>query len=643
MEEILNMQSKPESQNVIYLNYDGETIVDANRFDVFNLFGFVSVANRYDIDGSIIEENNRISSIKFPSAASGLDRVNIFKQVANKYDVFDVNVTDERAIYNSASGFKKMAIITSRPTLQVFNQLTIDQNKSESGPWPYSYRRFLRARSISSRLPRGEYTWFEGQGVSGPPDLRGYAIGAYTQYVLIWTNSVYVTGLDSLLEPRKVPYGGGKVTELIWPTNIIARTIAHEIGHHFGLDHDGQLPNQEYYMGHPGWVPIMGIDDPDNIEPLCQWSKLEYAAADHVYPGRPFGGQRLPFGLAGKQDDLIIIGDRLGFIKSPKESISKTEVRAKDYEKYETRANQNLCWEYMGNLGVYTRVLSQEDVMSFNGLRRIEGMIGFPGDFEILKILLPKGTYQFTIDPVFQNPESMLDIDMSILNCHCHRPKEKYPVNCNSEDLPTRYPTDLSSENFQCISFNNCLEESKYDNFLITTPDSNGFTGLTMTLTLSYTQIVYLSIAGHKQLSAYAGLGFLDGWSVYSSVGKYYLEIVKDGVNNPDVFLQQPSTAPLPVCNCEEFETCHGKVVLFTQEDGENQGTENMAGAHIRQYQVVVNGQLQTKKFLVYGPPLDLNTDCPDGKFCLPVYDTIGQACVKQEFVVGGSWEQSKL
>jgi len=618
------MQSKPESQNVIYLNYDGEVIQGGNA--ISNYFGWVWFANQYDIDGSIIS-NNTVSSIKVPPAVSGLDRLNIFKQLVNKYDIFDVNITDERNVYEAAAGFKAMAIITHKPTITEYNQLTIAQNKSENGQWPYSYRRLLRHRFADPEWPRGRYPFFSARGLAAPPSYLSETLGGYTKYLFVWTNQIVTSGLETELEIFQ------GYNETFSSTTEIARTIAHEVGHKFRLLHDGELPNTVYYEGHKDWGPIMGYAK-DNKK-LAQWSRGEYAAAVHF---GAFGN--LSAMLGNLQNDLVIIGSDLGFIKSPKESISKTEVRAKDYEKYETRANQNLCWEYMDNLGVYTRVLSQEDVMSFNGLRRIEGMIGFPGDFEILKILLPKGTYKFTIDPVFHNPESMLDIDMSILNCHCHRPKEKYPVNCNSEDLPTRYPTDLSSENFQCISFNNCLEESKYDNFLITTPDNNSFTGITITSTLSYTQIVYLLIAGDKQTP------IPDGWSVYSSVGKYYLEIVKDGVNNPDVFLQQPSTAPLPVCNCEEFSICNGtdgKVVLFTQEDEEDVGTENIAGAHIREYQVVVNGQLQTKKFLVYGPPLDLNTDCPDGKFCLPVYDPIEQTCVKQEFVVGGSWEQSKL
>lgn len=616
------MQSKPGSANVIYLNFDGETIIEQNPY-----FGWTWFANQYDIDGSTIQRNNKVSSIKVPPAPAGIDRVNILKQVAIKYDIFDVNITDEKGVYDNSNGFKTMVIITHRPTISVYNQLTTAQDKSENGLWPYSYRRFLRYREINGYWPEGDYRLYTRAGLAGPPNRISLWVGGLTNYIFVWVNIVYPTGLGPQLKQTAK-------SDEIQPTNVIARTTAHEVGHKFGLDHDGQLPNIEYYKGHPGWAPIMGADDLRNIQPLSQWSKLEYDRAEHVYVDIPMG-----WNLGGKQDDLIIIGNHLGFIKPPKDSLAKTAVRARDYEEYETTANIDRCWSQMDNLGVYTRVISQSDVITFNSKKVIEGMIGFPGDFEIIKMLLTAGTYNFTIDPIGHNPESMLDVSMSIMNCHCHKPKETYPVNCNEEDLPTRYPTNVPLENFQCISFDNCLDKYKYDSYITVTPYNNQFGGSTITLTLPYTQIVYLLIAGDKQIP------FENGWSVYSSVGKYYLEIVKDGNNNPQTFLQQPSTAPLPVCNCEEFTYCNSdqSVLLFTQEEVENIGTQNQAGAHIKEYDIIIDGKTEKRKFLVYGAPIeDLNTDCPDGKFCLAVYDSQLQKCVKQELVVGSVFEKKK-
>lgn len=76
-----------------------------------------------------------------------------------------------------------------------------------------------------------------------------------------------------------------------------ADAIVHEVGHTFGLDHDGRTtPPEEYYIGHgsgeTGWAPAMGAGFYQN---LVQWSKGEYTAANNA------------------EDDLQIITSRNGF------------------------------------------------------------------------------------------------------------------------------------------------------------------------------------------------------------------------------------------------------------------------------------------------------------------------------------------
>jgi hypothetical protein len=50
---------------------------------------------------------------------------------------------------------------------------------------------------------------------------------------------------------------------------------SHEVGHTFGLSHDGRTsPVEEYYAGQGNWAPIMGVG---YYVSLVQWSKGEYA------------------------------------------------------------------------------------------------------------------------------------------------------------------------------------------------------------------------------------------------------------------------------------------------------------------------------------------------------------------------------
>lgn len=57
----------------------------------------------------------------------------------------------------------------------------------------------------------------------------------------------------------------------------IAEAVSHEVGHTFGLVHDG-TGQDAYYEGHRSWAPIMGSG---YDRPVVQWSRGDYAGADN--------------------------------------------------------------------------------------------------------------------------------------------------------------------------------------------------------------------------------------------------------------------------------------------------------------------------------------------------------------------------
>jgi hypothetical protein len=76
------------------------------------------------------------------------------------------------------------------------------------------------------------------------------------------------------------------------PKNI-AEAATHEVGHNFGLRHDGNATSS-YDRGHGAWAPIMGVG---YDRPVSQWSKGDYLGAtnqeDDVAIIRAVAGERI--------------------------------------------------------------------------------------------------------------------------------------------------------------------------------------------------------------------------------------------------------------------------------------------------------------------------------------------------------------
>ena len=58
----------------------------------------------------------------------------------------------------------------------------------------------------------------------------------------------------------------------------VGEAISHEVGHNFGLSHDG-TSDKGYYAGEAPWAPVMGVG---YYQPVSQWSSGEYAGASQT-------------------------------------------------------------------------------------------------------------------------------------------------------------------------------------------------------------------------------------------------------------------------------------------------------------------------------------------------------------------------
>lgn len=74
----------------------------------------------------------------------------------------------------------------------------------------------------------------------------------------------------------------------------IAEAASHEVGHNFGLSHDG-TSTTGYFAGQGAWAPIMGVG---YYRPLTQWSRGEYTNANNT------------------QDDLAVIQTHGGTLRA---------------------------------------------------------------------------------------------------------------------------------------------------------------------------------------------------------------------------------------------------------------------------------------------------------------------------------------
>ncbi len=101
------------------------------------------------------------------------------------------------------------------------------------------------------------------------------------------------TDTPSFVFPKELGNGYAK---------YVAEAVAHEVGHSFGLDHQGQTNGTEYYAGQGNWAPIMGVG---YDKPIVQWSQGEYPLANNKQDELAMIASYIPFSLDKIGGDIL--------------------------------------------------------------------------------------------------------------------------------------------------------------------------------------------------------------------------------------------------------------------------------------------------------------------------------------------------
>ena len=215
--------------------------------------------------------------------------ISAWKQVAEDFAPFDVNVTTVRSSYTAAAAGRRMRLVMTKTAWEPSSNVgfaAIGSFPNAGGYWSERNRMITSAgEDIHVPTMNGESPIPSGYGATGT------AI-AYPSDIVCW---VFIDGFRPL------------ETSTVKQTRLSARQMTHELGHTFGLLHDDLLTtggvHTSYYGGHGSgddrWSPHMG----GNYEVLAQWSKGEYADAYNR------GWGTLPNSTTrALQDDLAIIG-----------------------------------------------------------------------------------------------------------------------------------------------------------------------------------------------------------------------------------------------------------------------------------------------------------------------------------------------
>jgi len=350
------------------------------------------------------------------------------------------------------------------------------------------------------------------------------------------------------------------------------------------------------------------------------------------------------------QDATKVIGLRTGYVKTP----TPTNIA--------NTAGSNLILTKQ-------RLVGRADTQSFSllpinaehdglspGFVRsrdyvINGMIGFPGNCDYLKILLEAGTYKLMHVHL---DHSMLDVKISLLNPECEIPKNKN--NLNSSSIKSECANKISEypirgfKTHECFGLNKDIE-SEY--FLESNPQD---TAAAIEFTVTKRTFVYLKIEG---------AGSYNSGTNKADIGKYaigFVNVDKRKISNdytyPPCYLhwsRDQAPAENKLSRIKIIQNGEIKEVAFYLQEKEDSTPTGAIETLSRKFNTVVNGKLLDRShadgiwYIVNQKERDLNYSFPEGhrqdqRFYLftPTILAGSGATVYTEFIAGGVYDEGQ-